>query len=69
MRLSPDTALLRWTTLWLGLAILSVPLVALRLLLPLAGLLLVAALAADAGLAAREARVGLARRVPERGAR
>ena len=34
MRLSPDTALLRWTTLWLGLAILSVPLVALRLLLP-----------------------------------
>lgn len=69
MRLSPDLALLRWASVWLGAAVLSVPWVALRPAVPIAGLLLLAAVLADMLLARHEAEIELERIAPEEGAR
>ncbi len=69
MKLSPDRRLLGWALAWLGLAVASVPLAALRFSVPIAGALLVAAVLADAYLAIREEAVVLEREVPEKGAR
>ena len=67
--LSPDLALLRWASVWLGAAVVSVPWIALRPGVPIAGLLLLAAVLADALLARGEKEVELSRIAPEEGAR
>lgn len=69
MRLSPDLALLRWASVWLGLAVVSVPWIALRPGVPIAGLLLLAAVLADLLLARGEEEIELERIAPEEGAR
>jgi uncharacterized protein (DUF58 family) len=69
MILSPDGALVRWTLAWVGLALMSVPVIAIRPLLPVLGIGLLASVLADAFLARREPAIGLERQVPEQGAR
>lgn len=68
-RLSPDLALLRWTSIWLAGAVLSVPAAGLRPLVIASGALLIALVLADLFLAAREEPIGLERIAPEAGAR
>jgi uncharacterized protein (DUF58 family) len=60
---------LRWALAWLGVAVLSVPVVAVRPFVPVFGVLLLAAALADAYLVWRESPVSIERRVPEKGAR
>jgi len=67
--LSPDLALLRWASVGLGAAVLSVPWGALRPGVPIAGLLLLAAVMADALLARGEPEIELERIAPDEGAR
>ena len=69
LKLSPDRTLLGWASVWLFMAIVSVPLVEIRNLVPIGAVLLAAALLTDAVLALCEKPIGLEREVPEKGAR
>jgi uncharacterized protein (DUF58 family) len=69
LKLSPDRTLLGWASVWLFMAIVSVPLVEIRNLVPIGAVLLAAALLTDAVLALWEKPIGLEREVPEKGAR
>lgn len=69
MRLSPDRALIALASVWLALAVASVPLVVLRIGVPIAALLIVATVLADAWLVLREAELSMSRVIPEKGVR
>ena len=69
MKFSPDRMLIGCASAWLVLSVLSVSIVALRVLVPIAGGLLLALVIVDLWMASREETIRLERVVPEKGAR